>query len=476
MPDQFKGDAMKPNSWWRARAHKAALGVLLEALLLLLPTALRAEPVPLRRMVELALKHATALDISAADEQRASAGYRELRNGYIPQLTTGAGLGWSYGFPLGLAGSAPSLFNINAQSALLNPALREFMRAAQSESTVASLRSKDQRNQVIQDTVLSYAELEKWEQRLVRLRDTEADAQKMQQAVAGRVKEGIDSEMEGSKARLSLARVRLRVAEAQGAADVVRQRLSKLTGLPAAGIQTDPDTIPRVLENAPATADAAPITNDETDRAADASPGVKAAVEHARAQYLRAQGEHRSLWPSIDFGAQYALLSKFNNYQNYYIPAKPCATTLGGQTPLCVANVFQQNNATVGVSIRFPLFNASQKARAEAADADALKAKKQAEAARNQASEETLRLQRAVAQMQAAREVAQLEFEIAQKNQDAVQTRMDAGTANLHDLDEARAQSSERFIALQDVVFEQERAQVALLRSTGDLEKWALGQ
>ena len=142
---------------------------------------------------------------------------------------------------------------------------------------------------------------------------------------------------------------------------------------------------------------------------------------------------------------------------------------------MCVTNQFQQNNATVGVSIRFPLFNASQRARAQAADADALKATKQAEAAKNQVSEETLRLQRSVARMQAARDVAQLEYEIAEKNLASVQTRIDAGTATLHDLDDARTQASERFIALQDVTFELERSQLGVLRSTGDLEKWALG-
>jgi outer membrane protein len=140
-----------------------------------------------------------------------------------------------------------------------------------------------------------------------------------------------------------------------------------------------------------------------------------------------------------------------------------------------VTNSFQQNNATVGVNIRVPLFNASQRSRAQAADADALKATKQAEAARNQMSEETLRLQRSVAQMQAARDVAQLEYEIAEQNLTAVQTRMDTGTATLHDLDDARTQASERFIALQDVIFELERSQLGVLRSTGDLEKWALG-
>ena len=431
----------------------------------LLPCSLLAEPVPLKRVVELALSHATGTAIAAADVANASANYEELRNHYIPQLTTGAGLGYSYGFPLALEGSAPSLFTVNAQSALLNPALRDFLRAAKADSAVAAMKTKDQRNQIIQDAVLSYAELAKWEQRLIRLQETEEAANKLQAAVAERVKEGVDSEVEGTRARLSAARVRLRIAEARGAADVLREHLSKLTGLAAADIQTDPDSIP-----APPTA---PPNEDAAKDAAASNPSVQAAVEHARAQYLRAQGEHKSLWPSIDFAAQYALLSKFNNFQNYYIPSRPCTTALG--TFLCVTSGFQQNNATIGVSIRFPIFNAPQRSRAHAADADALKATKQAEAARNQVSEQTLRLQRSVAQMQAARDVAQLEFEIAEKDLTAVQTRMDAGSATLHDLDEARSQASERFIALQDVVFELERSQIGVLRSTGDLEKWVLG-
>ena len=443
----------------RARTAKWILAVAL------LPISLWGEPVTLKRVVELALAHATSAGIAAADEQHAAANYRELRNNYIPQLSTGAGLGYSYGFPLALEGSAPSLFNINTQSALLNPALRDFIQAAKVDTQVASLKTKDQRNQIIQDAALSYAELAKWEQRLVKLQETEAAANKMQVAVAERVKEGVDTEIDGTRARLSTARVRLRIAEAQGAADVLREHLSKLTGLPAAGIRTDPDSIPAP----PATAPNDAVAKDT----AASNPSVEAAVEHARAQYLRAQGEHKALWPSVDFAAQYALLSKFNNYQNYYIPSKPCTTPLGEF--LCVTNQFQQNNATVGVSIRFPLFNAPQRARAQAADADALKATKLAEAARNQVSEETLRLQRSVAQMQAARDVAQLEYEIAEKSLAAVQTRIDAGSATLHDLDDARSQASERFIALQDVTFELERSQLGVLRSTGDLEKWALG-
>ena len=446
---------------WRRAAHsvKWILAVVL------LPGSLLAEPVSLKRVVELALTHATGAAIAAADEQYASASYRALRNDYVPQLSTGAGLGYSYGFPLALEGSAPSLFNITSQSALLNPALRAFVHAAKVDSTVASLKTKDERNQIIQDAALSYAELAKWEQRLIKLQETEEASKKMQSAVAERVKEGVDNELEGLKARLSTARVRQRIAEARGAADVLREHLAKLTGLPAANLQTDPDSIP-----AP---HAAPANEEPAKEARSSTPAVEAAVEHARAQYLRAQGEHKSLWPSIDFAGQYALLSRFNNFQNYYIPSRPCVTPLGEF--LCVASSFQQNNATIGVSIRFPLFNASQRSKAQAADAEAVKATKQAEAARNQVSEETLRLQRSVTQMLAARDVAQLEYEIAQKSLTAVETRMDTGTSTLRDLDDARAQASERFITLQDVTFELERSQLGVLRSTGELEKWALG-
>jgi outer membrane protein TolC len=427
------------------------------AVLLLLPTSVLAEPVTLRQTVELALKHATSAAMAADDVQHASAAYRELHNSYIPQVTVGAGLGWSYGFPLSLEGSAPSLFNVTTQSALVHPELRPFLRAAELETSAASSRSKDQRNQIIQDTVLTYAELEKWEQRLARLHQAEPEAQKMQAAVADRVKEGIDSELEGTKARLSEARLRLRIAEAQGAADVLRERLSKLTGLPASGIQTETESIPALPEGAKNAAPTA-AQEDETAKSTDSNPAVQSAVEHARAQFLIAQAEHKSLLPTVDFAAQYALLSTINNYQNYYVRGS-----------------FQSNNATVGVAIRFPIFNAAQRSRAQSADADARKAKSQAEAARNQVSEETLRLQRSVTQMQAARDVAELEYEIAQKNVEAVQTRMTSATANLHDLDNVRTQASERFIALQDVTFELERSQVSLLRATGGLETWVLG-
>jgi outer membrane protein TolC len=130
---------------------------------------LAAEQLPLKRAVDLALAHSTTMEASHIDEQRAFASYQELRNQYLPQLVVGSGLGKSWGYPLSLEGSAPSIVNTTAQSALINPALRDFMRAAKTEWQGSSVQAKDQRNQVIEDTVLSYAELNKWETLIIRL-------------------------------------------------------------------------------------------------------------------------------------------------------------------------------------------------------------------------------------------------------------------------------------------------------------------
>jgi outer membrane protein TolC len=149
------------------------------------------------------------------------------------------------------------------------------------------------------------------------------------------------------------------------------------------------------------------------------------------------------------------LLASFNNYQNFFRPGS-----------------FQPNNATVGVEIRFPFLNPSQHARAQAADATALHAKKDVETTKNQVAEQTLKLQRSVEQLAAAQQVVDLEYQIAKSNLDALQIRVDSGSATLHDLDDAGNQVHERYDALQDTNFELQRARISLLRATGDLESW----
>src|ERR1700730_6457083 len=113
---------MKNESRSGVGIHKLLLARLL--FLLFLPASLLAEPITLKHAVELALQHANGAAIAAAEQQSAAANARELHNSYLPQVIAGSGLGWSYGFPLALEGSAPSIFNVNAQSALFHQELR----------------------------------------------------------------------------------------------------------------------------------------------------------------------------------------------------------------------------------------------------------------------------------------------------------------------------------------------------------------
>jgi outer membrane protein TolC len=417
--------------------------------LMMIATRGEAEPLPLERAIRLALAHSTASAIATADVQRAFASYREIRNTYLPQLVLGSGLGWSYGYPLSIEGSAPALANAVAQSTVFNPAQRQFLNAAKTEWHASEIQDKDQRNAVIQDVALTYAELAKWEARLQRLQQDEAQAQQMEQAVSQRLQEGVDSAVDLNRAKLTAARVRLHRAESRGNADVLRRHLSTLTGLPVSSIQLAPETIPALP----------PVVSEEdlSEKAVASSPAIKVAEQHSLAEAMRALGEHRALYPSVDFSAQYARFSTFNNYTKYFPP-----------------HTFQVDNATIGIALKIPLFNASQRARAEAAEAGALKAKKQAEAARNQVAEETLKLQRAAEQLEAAREVAELEYQLAQSGLEAAQTRVEAKTGTLHELADARVQAAERYLIFQDADFEYQRIRMNLLRATGDLEKWAL--
>lgn len=428
----------------QARRVRASLFVLCT----LSASSLLAESLPLKRAVELALSHSAVAAMAGADERKADAAYREARNAYVPQFVLGSGLGKSWGFPLSLEGAAPSVLNFNTQSALFNPSLQQFMRAARTETTSAKLQAKDRREQVVQDTVLSYLELTRWQQQIEQLRQEEADSLRTEQAVEARVQEGVDSATERTKAKLVTARAKLRLAEAQGSADVLRLKLANLTGLPASTIETVVESIPS-LPNVESDDDAAA-------RAAASNPSVKGAEEHALAQEFRARGEHRALWPSIDFAGQYALLSKYNNYDQFF-------------------TTFERHNGTVGVVMRLPFLNFSQKARAQGADSDAIKARQEARAAKEQVSAETLRLQRSVQQLAAAREVADLEYQVAQSGLDAAQTRVQASTGSFHELEDARTQARERRNALADVDLQLSRARISLLRATGELEKWANG-
>jgi len=407
-----------------------------------------AEAIPFRKAVDLALQHSGVMGIATINQWRARKAYEEVRANYIPQITIGSGLGYSYGFPLTLEGSAPSVVNFNSVQSFYNPGLRQFLKAAKIDWNATSLDVQDKRDSVILDTALTYLQLDQLNNKLKALREAQSAADKAQFVTQQRLQEGIDSKLEFTKSQLAAARVRLRIAEAQGQADVLHEHLSKLLGLPADSIAIDPASLP----------DLPPISQDDdlTARAVENSLAVKLAEQKMAAAETRAKGEHKALkLPTIDLASQYAYLAKFNNYDLYY-------------------RNYTANNFSGGMNVRFPIFNSIQKAKAEEADADALMAKKQVDLTKGQVSEDALKLQRSLRQLAAARDVARLSWEVAEGELEAVKGRMESGNANTRDQQDARLDAEDKHAAYFDAEMELSRAELQLLRLTGQLENWAI--
>lgn len=431
----------------RLRIRYTVFSFLL-SVLILLPAA-HGEQLTFRKAVELALKNSTTMAIADADQRRAKQGYLETRNMFLPQVSVGAGLGYSHGFPLSLENAAPSLFNLNTRQFLINATQREFGRAAKSELAAMTKLGDDRRAQVILETAMTYVQLDTLQDALKALKQQETAAQRVESVSRERVQAGVDAELEVTRARLGIARVRVATEQASGQAEVLRLRLSQLTGMPADSIETVSESIPQL----PAIEDRQALLT----KAMEANPGIKVALEQAQAKEYRAKGEHKAMLPTLDFASQFAVLARYNNYDEFFTK-------------------FERNNATVGVVIRFPFLNFAQRARADAADAESLKAKKEAEDVKHRVATDSLKLQQAVRQLAAAKEVARLEYQIASADAQAVQARLETGSATLRDQDNAWLFEQQRYAAYIDAGLELDKAHMQLLRSIGELEKWALGQ
>jgi outer membrane protein TolC len=211
---------------------------------------------------------------------------------------------------------------------------------------------------------------------------------------------------------------------------------------------TDTESIPQL-----------PAVSQEQDLPAEALKTnyvAKLADQSVEAKEHKAKAERKALYPTVDMVGQYAVLARYNNYDEFF-------------------NKFQRNNVTAGVAIRFPFFNPAQHSAADAAAADANKAREEARNTKQQVSADTLKLQRSVEQLAAAHDVAELEHQLAQADIEAAHARIENGQATLKDEQNARVAEHQRYTALLSSSFDLDRIQVQLLRQLGSLEKWALG-
>jgi outer membrane protein TolC len=67
--------------------------------------------------------------------------------------------------------------------------------------------------------------------------------------------------------------------------------------------------------------------------------------------------------------------------------------------------------------------------------------------------------------------VARLELQLAQQNLQVLQSQFGEGKANLREVERARLDENEKWMAFLDANFQRQQAQLELLRTAGQLEK-----
>ncbi len=255
--------------------------------------------------VDLALKSNPKVLMAQADVDKAKASLAEARDVYLPSVSGGSGLGYSYGFPIG----QPSIFNFTSQSLVFNFSQGNYIRASRFALDAANLALKDAQLAVTEDVALTYIALDRDSQRQAALTEQAGFAARLVAIIQERLDAGQDTPINLTGARLSAAQIRLAKLRTDDETADDQAHLARLIGLPEKGLGVVSSSIPQFT---------APQA-DLSDAALPGSPQVASAYATARSKQQIAFGDSHYLWrPQITFAAQYNRFAKFNNYELYY--------------------------------------------------------------------------------------------------------------------------------------------------------------
>jgi outer membrane protein TolC len=171
-----------------------------------------------------------------------------------------------------------------------------------------------------------------------------------------------------------------------------------------------------------------------------------------RAKEFRLKGEKRGYLPTLELVSVYSVLAKFNNYAEFF-------------------NHFQRNTFNAGIQLQVPIFSASTKAAIGLAQVNLEGAKASFLNKRAEVSAEVRQKTRRVREMDAAKEVARLELQLAQQSVAVLQAQFSEGKLNLREVEKARLEENDKWMAYLDANFQKQQAQLELLKTAGQLDK-----
>jgi outer membrane protein len=402
------------------------------------------EKLTLREAVTLALQNSRDLKLARVQYTVALNEAGLDRAAFRPNIYTGAGYVYTYGFPALPGGGPPSLFQLNYDQSVFNPLLRGEQKAAEERAKNQKIEIDRMQDDVIVRTATSYLDLAKVRHSLDLARDELESAQEILKATRERVSANQELPIEVTRAELSVARIRETILKLTDSNDFLSSQLRDLTGISdnqAMQVETQEPNF---------------ATDQQEDEvvslALESDPRILEAENERAAREHVVRGAHLSYFPTIDVVGQYSILSKFNNYGEFY-------------------KTFERNNLNVGVVINIPLFAAKTSATVALAKSQLQAAELAVGTKRQEVRLDVQRKTRDVAEYDAAREVARLDLKLAQETVGIVQARFDQGRATLQEIEQARLDESEKWIAFLDADFAREQAQLALLQATGQLAK-----
>lgn len=398
----------------------------------------------LREAVDLASRQSPEVVLARLDEQRAALEAQAVREPALPRLVVGSGLAYSSGMPMSIEGATPAVVQAKAVRTLWSRPQGFQVAQAREGARAASAASAAAREDAALRVASLFLDLERIVRQTESVRRQLEHAQKIEAATRLRAQEGRELPLEARRAALETARARLRLQQLAG------QRRSASQALAAAlGLDPSEDIVP-AAEDRPAPP--APLEEDASVAAAlRDDPEIRRLEAEVAAKNFQARSFRALRLPRIDLVAQYGLLAKFNNYEQFF-------------------NRFERHNVQLGASIQIPLFTNSQdSARAAQAEIEARRLQEEIRRLRRRVETDTRLAWTKVHDAGAARELARMDLDLAREQVSLTLARVEEGRASLRDLEQARFQEQERWILFYDAVHDLELARLELLRRTHSL-------
>jgi len=399
--------------------------------------------------ISLSVQNSPRVKMAQDDVNRALAALSDTKAQFIPTFGATGGIGRSYGISL----NVPTIFTLNTQSLIYNSSQRDYIHSARDGLQASRMALADVRSQVEEDTANTYLSLEDAELRHSAIVEEHGFASKLFAIVQDRLKAGLESELDLKLARRTELQAQLQELSVEDEVSSLREHLAQLIGLPSRGLSIVSDSIP---------SDSAFSSAGESRAALPDNPNVLSSEANAKARLEQSRGDARyAMRPQFLFQAQYGRVSPINNVTDYY--------NLNGRY-----NTFQ-----AGVVILFPFLDRSRSAKARETLADAMHAQHEAESLREQQAENRLGLQHSVLELSTKAALAEVERGIAQDQLTEMLAKAEArnGTSGgrpmtTKDEQTARLEERQKFVDLLNATDQLHKAQISLLRQTGELESW----